>query len=117
MVTRSDTNTRKGSLLVTCSLYVLSTRADVTAPLGSDYFTLMLYLRLACVFNDGPLILKANFKPFSVSTPLQFLRRGGGKRKRHPLHLLRGQHLLHAGRLVGDGHPEGHRVHQGKSGK
>lgn len=66
---------------------------------------------------------KVNFRlfmrlsPFFASPCLQFLRRAGGKRERHPLHLLCGQHLLHAGRLVGDGHPESHRVHQGKFGK
>lgn len=47
---------------------------------------------------------------------LQFLRAARGKRKRHPLHLLRSQYLLHAGRLVGYGHPQGHPLHQRKFG-
>lgn len=53
---------------------------------------------------------------FCSSYCLQFLRAARGKRKRYSVHLLRSQYLLHAGRLVGYGHPEGHRVHQRKFG-
>lgn len=57
------------------------------------------------------------FMAFCVcSSCLQFLRAARGKRKRYSVHLLCSQYLLHAGRLVGYGHPEGHRVHQRKFG-
>ena len=46
----------------------------------------------------------------------QFLRSAGGKWERHAVHLLRRLHLLHAGRLVWDGHPQGHRVHKEEYG-
>lgn len=42
--TRSDTNTRKGSVIVTRSLNVLSTRSDVTATLRQQLFTLAYVL-------------------------------------------------------------------------